>query len=88
MSPLDRVRALCRALPQTEEKLSHGEPAWFIQGGRQFPMFANHHHDNRVALWCAAPPGVQEALLASSPTLYFRPPYVGGRGWVGIFLDV
>jgi hypothetical protein len=51
-------------------------------------MFAGRHHDERVAFWCAAPPGVQEALVASDPRRFFRPPYVGGRGWVGVYLDV
>jgi hypothetical protein len=76
------------ALPAVEERLSHGEPAWFYKGKKQIAMFANHHHDNRVALWCAAPKGAQEMLIGLNPHLYFRPPYVGPRGWVGVYLDV
>jgi hypothetical protein len=83
---LSRVRELCLALPEAEEKLSHGEPTWFVR--KVFVMYANHHHDDRLALWCAAPPGVQEALVASDPSKYFRPPYVGHRGWLGVYLDV
>jgi hypothetical protein len=88
--PLDRVRALCTALPEVGEKLSHGEPTWFVPAtrrGRTFVSYADHHHDDRVAFWCAAPPGAQEELLAAAPQRYFRPPYVGGRGWVGVWLD-
>ncbi|MEU5691194.1 MmcQ/YjbR family DNA-binding protein [Actinosynnema sp. NPDC020468] len=81
---LERVRALCLGLPEATEKVSHGEPAWFA--GRMFAMYADHHHDDRVAVWLAAGPGVQEALVADAS--YFRPPYVGHRGWVGAYLDV
>ena len=84
--PLERLRALCTALPEVTEKLSHGEPTWFVR--KSFVMFADHHHDDRLAFWCAAPPGVQEELVASDPDRFFRPPYVGGRGWLGVYLDV
>jgi hypothetical protein len=83
---LDRLRALCLALPEATEKISHGEPTWFVR--KVFVMFAGRHHDDRVAFWCAAPPGVQEALVGSDPRRFFRPPYVGVRGWLGVYLDV
>jgi hypothetical protein len=86
--PLDRLRALCLALPATTERLSHGEPTWFVGGKKVFVMFADHHHDDRLAFWCAAPPGVQEELVESDPGRFFRPPYVGHRGWLGVYLDV
>ena len=86
--PLDRLRALCLALPEVTERLSHGEPTWFVRGKKTFVMFADRHHDDRVAIWCAAPPGAQEARVSADPTHYFVPPYVGGRGWLGVYLDV
>ena len=86
--PLPRLRELCLALPETSERLSHGEPTWFVRGKRAFVMYADRHHDDRVAFWCAAPPGVQEALVAARPDRFFRPPFVGGRGWLGVWLDV
>jgi predicted DNA-binding protein (MmcQ/YjbR family) len=85
--PLERVRALCLAQPGATERLSHGEPAWFVRDKRQFVAYADHHHDDRVALWCAAPAGAQEAYVADDPEHYFRPPYVGHRGWLGVYLD-
>jgi hypothetical protein len=85
---LARVRSLCLALPETEERLSHGELTWFAGGRRVFVMAADRHHDDRVGFWAAAPEGVQAALLADDPCRYFRPPYVGHRGWVGVWLDV
>ncbi len=81
-----RVRGLCLSLPDTSERVSHGEPTFFV-AKRVFVMFAdNHHDDGHVAVWVPAPPGVQEQLIASDPRTYFRPPYVGVRGWVGIEL--
>lgn len=86
--PLERLRALCLALPEATERLSHGKPTWFVRGKKVFVTYADHHHDDRLAFWCAAPPGVQEQLVAAEPGRFFRPPYVGGRGWLGVWLDV
>jgi hypothetical protein len=86
--PLEALRRLCLALPETTERLSHGEPTWFVRGRKVFVTYADHHHDDVLAFWCAAGPGVQEALVASGPERFFVPPYVGGRGWLGVRLDV
>jgi hypothetical protein len=85
---VERLRAICLALPQATERLSHGEAAWFVGSGRQFANTSDHHHDDRVAFWCAAPAGAQEALVESAPDRFFVPPYVGHRGWLGVYLDV
>ena len=84
---LRRLRKICLSLPETTERLSHGEPTWFIRDKKTFVMFADQHHDDRVAFWCAAPPGTQESLMSESPEQFFRPPYVGARGWIGVRLD-
>ena len=84
---VERVRTICLALPDVIEKLSHGEAAWFIKG-RQFATTSDHHHDDRLALWCAAPEGAQEMLVQADPERFFRPPYVGHRGWLGVYLDI
>jgi hypothetical protein len=86
VTPLGRLRTICLALPEVTEKISHGEPTWFVR--KSFVTFADHHHDDRLGFWCAAPPGAQEALVAAEPGRFFRPPYVGGRGWLGVWLDV
>ena len=86
--PLDSLRCLCLALPETTERLSHGEPTWFIRGKKTFVTYADHHHDDKLGFWCPAPPGVQEELVAAEPERFFRPPYVGPRGWLGVRLDV
>jgi hypothetical protein len=87
-SPVERVRQLCLSLPETSERLSHGQPSFFIREKKTFVMYLdNHHGDGRLALWVAAPHGIQEALVESAPEHYFRPPYVGHRGWLGVRLD-
>ncbi len=83
---LERVRRVCLALPETSERLSHGEPIFFVHK-KVFVMFAdNHHDDGRIAVWLPVPPGLQTELITGEPQTYFRPPYVGVRGWVGIEL--
>ncbi|NUR89587.1 MAG: MmcQ/YjbR family DNA-binding protein [Nonomuraea sp.] len=88
MDPLEELRRLCLALPETTERLSHGEPTWFVRDKKVFVMFADHHHDERLGFWCAAPAGVQQELVGEDPERFFRPPYVGHRGWLGVYLDV
>ncbi len=83
-----QVREICATLPETMEKLSHGEPTWFV-GGKSFAMFDNNHHDaGRIAVWIRGAPGAQETLVEAAPDRFFRPPYVGHRGWIGARLDV
>jgi hypothetical protein len=90
MSPADPeegIRAICMSLPGVTERLSHGAPAFFA--GRQFlTLWLDGHHDHRFPhMWCAAPTGVQDELVTTEPDRFFRPPYVGGRGWIGVRLD-
>ena len=83
---IQRVRRLCLAMPETSEKLSHGEPTFFA-GKRVFAsMSNNHHNDGHVAICIPAEPGAQAALIQTNPVCYYRPPYVGPSGWVGIEL--
>jgi hypothetical protein len=85
---LARVRAICLALPDASERLSHGAPTFFVGGRKTFVMYHDDHHgDGRLALWCAAQPGVQADLVGEEPDRFFVPPYVGHRGWLGVRLD-
>ena len=85
--PYVPVREHCLSLPETSERLSHGEATWFVRK-KVFVMSAdNHHRDGRRAIWCAAPEGAQAGLVAAAPEHYFVPPYVGHRGWIGVRLD-
>lgn len=87
-TPLERLRALCTMLPEVSERQSHGEPAWFVRGRKMFVTYADHHHDDRLGFWAAAPAGAQDGWVSADPERYFIPPYVGVRGWVGVYLDV
>jgi hypothetical protein len=87
--PLDRLRAICLALPETTERLSHGAPTFFVRGKKTVATFTDDHHgDGRVAIWCPAPPGVQADLVEQEPKRFFVPAYVGHLGWLGVRLDV
>jgi hypothetical protein len=85
---LQRIRAICLALPEVSERLSHGAPTFFVRGKKAFLMvLTDHHGDGRFAIWCAAPTGMQSMLVDADPERFFVPPYVGHRGWLGVRLD-
>jgi len=84
---LKRVRRICFELPETTERLSHGEPTFFAGGKKVFAAFSNNHHnDGHISVLVPAPPGVQAMLIEGAPDKFYRPPYVGGAGWIGIEL--
>jgi hypothetical protein len=86
---LARIRNLCFALPEVSERLSHGAPTFFVRKSTFVNGWIDGHHDLTFPhLWCAAPAGVQESLVETEPDRFFRPPYVGHRGWIGVRLDV
>jgi len=76
------------ALPEAIEKLSHGEPTWFAGAGKVFAMLDDHHHGaDHLSVWLPLPLGAQENLVDRDPRRFFRPPYVGTKGWVAVVLD-
>ena len=74
-------------LPETTEKLSHGEPTFFVRKRVYAMLSNNHHNDGHIAVWIPAAPGMQAMLIKSEPSKFYKPPYVGVRGWVGIELE-
>jgi predicted DNA-binding protein (MmcQ/YjbR family) len=88
-SPLvERLRKLCLALPEANERVSHGEPTWFAGKGKVFAMLDNHHHGaGHLGVWLPQPRGVQERLISADNARFYRPPYVGPKGWLGVVLD-
>jgi hypothetical protein len=83
---MERVRRICAALPETWEKISHGEPTFFV-GKKVFATCSiNHHNDGHIAVTIPAAIGIQAMLIERSPEKFYRPPYVGSAGWVGIEL--
>ncbi len=93
ISPADqrlegRLRKICMALPEANERISHGEPTWFAGKGKVFAMLDNHHHGAaHLAVWLPLPSGAQETLIDTDAARFFKPPYVGAYGWVGMVLD-
>lgn len=84
---VERLRAICLALPGATEKLAWGEPTWRVRG-RLFAQLDDHHHGaDNLAVWLPAPLGEQETMIFTDPARFFRPPYVGHRGWIGVRLD-
>src|SRR5690606_128336 len=72
---VERLRKLCLALPEANERLSHGEPTWFAGKGKVFAMLDNHHHGSpHLSVWLPQPEGAQEALIEADPARFFRPP--------------
>jgi hypothetical protein len=85
---VERLRRICLALPEANERISHGEPTWFAGRGKVFAMLDDHHHGApHLAVWLPQPLGAQEALVDADPARFFRPPYVGPSGWIGVVLD-
>jgi hypothetical protein len=86
-TPLARLREVCFSLPEVTEKEAWGEPTFRVRD-KLFAMFAtDHHHDGNIAVWCKAAMGLQEVLIDADPERFFKPPYVGPKGWIGIRLD-
>jgi hypothetical protein len=91
---LARVRKICLALPESSERLSHGEPTFFVgakngKGGKVFVSIVNDHHgDGIVGITFPAEPGAQATLIEADPRRFYKPPYVGASGWIGLRLDV
>ena len=84
---VERVREMCLSLPETSERVSHGEPAWFV-GTKLFATWEDHHHgDPVVGLWVKGAEGQQEVLVGAEPGRYYRPKYVGHRGWIGVNME-
>ncbi|HEX5478668.1 MAG TPA: MmcQ/YjbR family DNA-binding protein [Dehalococcoidia bacterium] len=85
--PIDRVREICLALPEATEKLAWGEPTFRVRG-RIFAQYEDNHHDSGiVGLWLNAPHGLQEFLIAQDPARFYRPKYVGHKGWIGVRME-
>ncbi len=86
-NPLAKLRKIIEKWPETDERISHGSPTWW-GGKKTFANFHdNHHGDERVAVWIKSDLPTQEGLIEADPEIFFRPPYVGHKGWLGMRLD-
>lgn len=89
---LARVRALALALPETDERESHGSPGFRVGGeksGKYFAYFANQHHGTPHIACLVRTGGMDEllSLVEDQPEVYFKPAFYGASGWVGIILN-
>lgn len=86
---LAEVREIAMGFPEVSERPSHGTPSFFVREKKVLAsVFEDHHGDERIAMWCPAPPGVQAEVVDQEPERFFVPPYVGHRGWIGLILNV
>ncbi len=85
-APIDHLREICLALPEATEKEAWGNPTFRVRD-KMFVKFTSVDREGRTTMWCNAGPGAQEALLGSLNEAFFKPPYVGDRGWIGMYLD-
>ena len=85
---LKRLREIALALPEADEKLSHGAPCFFIEKGKSFAYFSHNHHGNGETAALVKTSGVEEQamLIEADPALYYKPPYLGPSGWIAIRL--
>ncbi len=85
MTTMNRLRALCMALPEAEERETWEIPTFRVRD----KIFAMAHPDKgRPSVWMKAPRGTQAILTEAAPDRFFSPPYVGHKGWIGVWLDV
>lgn len=84
---IERLRRICLALPEATEKEAWSEPTWRVKG-KLFAQVDDYHHGSpHCAVWLPASLEAQEGLIAADAARFFRPPYVGHKGWVGVVLD-
>jgi len=85
-APIDHLREICLALPEVSEKEAWGDPTFRVNN-KMFIKFSHANKEGRTTMWCNAGPGAQDVLLGSLDESFFKPPYVGDRGWIGMYLD-
>ena len=83
--PLLRVREVALALPETEERESHGQPTFFV-AGKQFAQVRDDHHGDGLHVVCVRTGGSDEQamLIEAAPETYSRPSYLASAGWVAV----
>lgn len=89
---LGRLRTLALVLAETDERESHGSPGFRVGGektGKYFAYFADQHHGTPHIALLLRTGSMDEMLnlVESQPEVYFKPPYYGASGWVGIILN-
>jgi predicted DNA-binding protein (MmcQ/YjbR family) len=83
---LARLRAICLSFPEALEVPAWGDPTWRVRA-RIFAMQKGNYRGGRPSLWLKVGRDRQQRLIDDQPELFFVPPYVGHKGWVGMYLD-
>ena len=83
---LERLRKICLALPDATEKEAWGDPTWRIRD-KFFAMQKGNYAGGRPSVWLKAEESAQVMLVAADPERFFVPPYVGHKGWIGVYMD-
>ena len=83
------ITARAMALPEASETVSHGSPAWKVADKKMFAYYWHNHHGDGITAVLVKTSGIEEQamLIDLDPDTYFRPPYLGPSGWVGVRLD-
>lgn len=81
-----RLREICLALPDAVEKEAWGDPTWRIRD-KIFAMQKGNYPGGRPSVWLKGQEGAQFMLVGADPGRFFVPPYVGHKGWIGVYLD-
>lgn len=86
---LARLRAICLALPRGTEKVSHGQPVFYIEKGKTFAWFLHNHHGSGITAVAVKTSGAEEQdmLIEADPDLYYKPPYLWPSGWIAMRID-
>lgn len=83
----ERLVKICSGFP--EVVVAGQQHLSFSVRKKKFAYWLDDHHgDGRIALNCKAPPGENRALADIDPERFYVPPYVGPKGWVGLYLDL
>jgi predicted DNA-binding protein (MmcQ/YjbR family) len=84
-APLEKLRAICLAFPEAEERVTWGDHPTFRVRGKIFAIAGTT--EGRPRFTCKAPEGSQMVLVGADPERFYVPAYVGSKGWVGMWLD-
>lgn len=80
---IEQLREICLTYPESSERITW-EQLTFRVCEKIFAMANPDPAETNV--WLKAGAGVQEVLVATDPARFYRPPYVGPKGWIGIHL--
>ena len=75
--PLEKIRQAALELPETEERVSHGQPTFFV-AGKQFAQFRDNHHGDGKTVVCVRVSSIDEQamLIEAAPEIYSKPAYM------------